>query len=512
MLISYIKLAYVCSFSNYKLKFLNQNLILEVFILMNKIQPYSDTKEAKIKLGQDVIDFEVSKNNDWEKTKNLIKKNIKEIIWKAWIEPLNFVKYEKKILHLVSNSQLISNRAETQYYETIYFEASKYFDGLVKINIHTKDKVERIKNYKIEKDDDIKVDKFIHNDLSFVDSVSTKINTKLNFENFVVGASNQMPFAASKRVCDTNSLIYNPLYIYGKVGMGKTHLLNSIAIDLKQKNHNMKIVLMSAERFMYQFIKAIRQKDTIKFKDQFRSIDVLMIDDIQFIGGKGSTQEEFFYTFNNLIDEGKQIIISSNKSPVDLIDLDEKLKSRLGGGLVVDFLPTDYELRLDILRKKVNLLGLNIPFDVLQFLAQKIVSNIRELEGSLNRIWANHELTGKDISIENSENLLIDILSVNEKDISINFIQEKVSLFFNLKLSEMNSSRRSINIARPRQIAMYYCKALTSFSYPEIGKAFGGKDHTTVMHAVKKIETLSLVDLKLKKQLSDLKKSILSIQ
>ena len=163
-------------------------------------------------------------------------------------------------------------------------------------------------------------------------------------------------------------------------------------------------------------------------------------------------------------------------------------------------------------RKKVNLLGLNIPFDVLQFLAQKIVSNIRELEGSLNRIWANYELTGKDISIENSENLLIDILSVNEKDISINFIQEKVSLFFNLKLSEMHSSRRSINIARPRQIAMYYCKALTSFSYPEIGKAFGGKDHTTVMHAVKKIETLSLVDLKLKKQLSDLKKSILSIQ
>ena len=228
------------------------------------------------------------------KTKYLISKNIKEVIWKAWIEPLKFIEYEKKILHLSTDSQLISNRAETQYYETIYFEASKYFDGLVKIIIHTKDKVERIKNYKIEKDDDIKVDKFIHNDLSFVDSVSMKINTKLTFDNFVVGASNQMPFAASKRVCDTNSLIYNPLYIYGKVGMGKTHLLNSIAIDLKQKNHNMKIVLMSAERFMYQFIKAIRQKDTIKFKDQFRSIDVLMIDDIQFIGVKVQPRKSFF--------------------------------------------------------------------------------------------------------------------------------------------------------------------------------------------------------------------------
>ena len=338
-----------------------------------------------------------------------------------------------------------------------------------------------------------------------------KINKTLNFDNFVVGNSNQMPYAASRRICDISSFIYNPLYIYGNVGMGKTHLLNAIAIELKEKNPNIKVVLMSAERFMYQFIKAIRQKDTIKFKDQFKSIDVLIIDDIQFIGGKGSTQEEFFYTFNNLINEGKKIIISSNKSPVELIDLDEKLKSRLGGGLVVDFLPTNYELRLDILRKKVNLSGLNIPFDVLQFLAKKIVSNVRELEGALNRIWANHELSGKDISIENSENLLSDILLVNEKNISISLIQEQVSLFFNLKLSDMVSSRRSINIARPRQVAMYISKTITSFSYPEIGKAFGGKDHTTVIHAVKKIEALSIVDLKLKKQISDLKKSILTI-
>ena len=338
-----------------------------------------------------------------------------------------------------------------------------------------------------------------------------KINLKLNFDNFVVGTSNQMPYAASKRICDSNSYLYNPLYIYGNVGMGKTHLLNAIAIDLKQKNSNINVALMSAERFMYQFIKAIRLKDTIKFKDQFRSIDILMIDDIQFIGGKGSTQEEFFYTFNNLIDEGKQIIISSNKSPVELIDLDERLKSRLGGGLVVDFLPTTYELRLDILKKKVGLLGLNIPLDVLQFLANKIVSNIRELEGALNRIWANHELTSKDITIENSEHLLSDILLVNEKNITINFVQELVSVFYNLKLSDMTSSRRSINVARPRQVAMYFCKTLTAFSYPEIGKAFGGKDHTTVMHAVKKIESLSVVDNKLKKQLSDLKKSILSV-
>ena len=476
---------------------------------MIKTQSNLGTKEDQI--SKDILDFQVLQSENWEKTKLLISKSIREIFWKAWIEPLTFIKFENKILHLSSNSKLISNRAETQYYETIFFEASKYFENLVKINIQTKDKSKTLDVLKAEKKHSPKDVDFIHTDLSFVDSVSMKINSKLTFENFVVGPSNQMPYAASKRICDKNSLIYNPLYIHGNVGMGKTHLLNAIATDLKQKNSNMKIVLMSAERFMYQFIKAIRLKDTIKFKDQFRSIDILMIDDIQFIGGKGSTQEEFFYTFNNLIDEGKQIIISSNKSPVELTDLDEKLKSRLGGGLVVDFLPTNYQLRLDILKKKVDLLGLNIPLDVIQFLANKIVSNIRELEGALNRIWANYELTSRDITVENSKHLLSDILSVNEKNITINFVQQQVSLFYNLKLSDMTSARRSINIARPRQVAMYFCKALTAFSYPEIGKAFGGKDHTTVMHAVKKIETLSVVDDKLKKQLSDLKKLILSV-
>ena len=477
---------------------------------MSKIRSYSETKETKIEINQDLKVFRSLQDDNWKKTKNLISKNIKEVVWKAWIEPLKFIEYEKKILHLSTDSQLISNRAETQYYENIFFEASKYFEGLTRIIFHTTDRVKATNSFKIEKNYKPKVDTLIHNDLSFVDTMSMKINTKFTFDNFVVGTTNQMPYAASKRICDVTSFIYNPLYIHGNVGMGKTHLLNAIAIELNHKNPNIKLLLMSAERFMYQFIKSIRQKNTLKFKDHFRSIDVLIIDDIQFIGGKGSTQEEFFYTFNNLIDDGKKIIISSNKSPVELIDLEEKLKSRLGGGLVVDFLPTNYELRLDILRKKVNLSGINIPLNVLQFLADKIISNIRELEGALNRIWANHELTGNDITLENSERLLSDILLVNEKNISINFIQEQVSLFFNLKLSDMTSSRRSINIARPRQIAMYICKAITSFSYPEIGKAFGGKDHTTVMHAVKKIEALLLVDQKLKKQLSEIKISIVS--
>jgi len=279
---------------------------------------------------------------------------------------------------------------------------------------------------------------------------------------------------------------------------------------LKQKHPNLKTVFMSAERFMYQFIRAIRSKDTIKFKDQFRSLDVLIIDDIQFIGGKESTQEEFFYTFNDLINQGKQIIISSNKSPFELLDLDEKLKSRLGGGLVVDFLPTNFELRMNILNKKVNQIKLDIPYEVLEFLATQIYNNIRELEGALNRICANYELTGREICLENSKELLSDLLSVNEKTISINFIQEQVASYFDLKLSDMTSSRRSISIARPRQMAMYLCKDMTSCSYPEIGKAFGGKDHTTVIHAVKKIVALSTQDLILQNKLKSLKKLIIS--
>ncbi len=478
----------------------------------------SETKvnlELEDNNDQNILDLnEISsyRINQWEKIKILISKNIKEIFWKAWIKPLKFENYENGILYLSTDSKIISNRAETQYYETIFSQASTYFDNLKKIKflilpLSLKNQTTSVNNGSSFKS----IEQKNYNDLSFVESVSMKLNSKYTFDNFVVGDANRMPYAASKRVSEKNGLIYNPLYIHGNVGMGKTHLLNAIAIELKENLPNQKIVMMSAERFMYQFIKSIRLKETIKFKDQFRSIDVLMIDDIQFIGGKGSTQEEFFYTFNDLINEGKQIIISSNKSPLDLFSLDDKLKSRLAGGLVVDFLQTNYELRLCILKKKVESLNINIPSEVLDFIARNIINNIRELEGALNRICANFELTDKKINIENSKELLSDLISAHDKNISINDIQKQVSSYYNLEISDMSSSRRSINIARPRQIAMFLCKSLTSFSYPEIGKAFGGKDHTTVLHAVKKIDSLISVDEKLKKQISHLKKTIYSL-
>ena len=454
----------------------------------------------------------LTQKKNWEDVKHLISKNIKEVFWEAWIKPLKFENYDKGTLYLLSDSKIISNRAENQYYETIFFQASNFFKPLKKIQFRTvalKKKKDKSLRNKAQKN---KIEThYNYNDLSFVDSVSMKTNYKFSFDNFIVGNSNRMPYAASKRICEKNSLAYNPLFIHGDVGMGKTHLLNAMAIDLKANFPNLKIVMMSAERFMYQFIKAIRLKETIKFKDQFRSIDILMIDDIQFIGGKGSTQEEFFYTFNDLIIQGKQIIISSNKSPIDLLSLDERLKSRLSGGLVVDFLPTNYELRFEILKKKAEVLNINVPTDVLQFIASKIINNIRELEGALNRIWANYELTGKKINIENSKTLLSDLISAREKTISIDSIQKKVSSYYNLSLSDMTSSRRSINIARPRQIAMFLCKGLTSYSYPEIGKAFGGKDHTTVLHAVKKIQSMLESDQKLRTHISDLKEAIFNI-
>ena len=479
---------------------------------MTKIEEQLDLKNNN--KNSDVLYLNHELENEkllWEQTKLAISNDVRVIVWKAWIEPLELIEYKNSILYLSAGSYLISSRAETQYYETIFLQASKMFVNLKKIKIlkQTSEKIiDKEKNTKQVLTSKVN----IHSDdeVSFLTSAAMQLNPKFTFDNFVVGHSNEMAYAVSKRVSETMSTTYNPLYLYGQVGLGKTHLLNAIAIDLKEKFPNLKIVLMSAERFMYQFIKAIRLKDTIRFKDQFRSVDVLMIDDIQFIGGKGSTQEEFFYTFNDLIDKGKQIIITSNKPPIELTDLDEKLKSRLGGGLVVDFLPTNFDLRIDILNKKVQSLSLSIPNEVLEFLANKIDNNIRELEGALNRICANHDLTGRAITIENAEELLSDLLQINEKKISIALIQQQVSLYFNLKVSEMSSPRRSISIARPRQIAMYLCKQITSFSYPEIGKAFGGKDHTTVMHAVKKIEALSIADFKLKKDLIDLRKLIRS--
>ena len=287
---------------------------------------------------------------------------------------------------------------------------------------------------------------------------------------------------------------FNPLFLYGGVGLGKTHLMHAIAWHVRDHAPARKVIYLSAEKFMYQFIRALRFRSTMDFKEQFRSVDLLMIDDVQFISGKDSTQEEFFHTFNALVDQNRQIVISADKSPSDLEGLEERMRSRLGWGLVADLHPTTYELRLGILESKAEQMGLEIPQKVMEFLAHKITSNVRELEGALNRIGAHTQLVRRDLTLEVAHELLRDLLRASERRVTIDEIQRRVAEHFNIKLVEMTSSRRARIVARPRQVAMYLAKQLTQRSLPEIGRKFGGRDHTTVMHAVRKIEELTLSD------------------
>ncbi|NYZ12915.1 chromosomal replication initiator protein DnaA [Azospirillum sp. RWY-5-1] len=326
------------------------------------------------------------------------------------------------------------------------------------------------------------------------DDFSAPLDPRFTFENFIVGKPNELAHAAARRVADATSVTFNPLFLYGGVGLGKTHLMHAIAWQIRRNDPNRKVIYLSAEKFMYQFIRALRFKDTMAFKQQFRSVDVLMIDDVQFISGKDSTQEEFFHTFNALVDQNRQVIISADKSPSDLEGMEERLRSRLGWGLVADIHPTTYELRLGILEAKADVLGVKIPQKVLEFLAHKITSNVRELEGALNRIVAHSELVGRAITLEATQEVLHDLLRANDRRVTIDEIQKRVAEHFNIRVADMHSARRARAVARPRQVAMYLAKQLTARSLPEIGRKFGGRDHTTVMHAVRKVEELRATD------------------
>lgn len=322
------------------------------------------------------------------------------------------------------------------------------------------------------------------------DSLSAPLDPRYTFENFVTGKPNEFAYAAAQRVADSDRVAFNPLFLYGGVGLGKTHLMHAIAHSIRTRQPDRKVVYLSAEKFMYSFVRALRYKDTMAFKEQFRSVDVLMIDDVQFISGKDSTQEEFFHTFNALVDQGRQIVISADKSPADLEDIGDRLRSRLASGLVADIHPTTYELRLSILQSKADQMGQKVPEKVLEFLAHKIATNVRELEGALTRLVAHAQLVGRDLSLETAQDVLRDVLRAHDRRVTIEEIQKKVAEHFQIRVSDMHSARRSRSVARPRQVAMYLSKQLTSRSLPEIGRKFGGRDHTTVMHAVKKIEEL----------------------
>ncbi len=329
--------------------------------------------------------------------------------------------------------------------------------------------------------------------------ISAPLDPRFTFENFIVGKPNELAHAAARRIAEScvaakRTVPFNPLFLYGGVGLGKTHLMHAIAWHIRTQIPARKVIYLSAEKFMYQFIRALRFKSTMDFKDQFRSVDVLMIDDVQFISGKDSTQEEFFHTFNALVDQNRQIVISADKSPSDLEGMEDRMKSRLGWGLVADIHPTTYELRLGILQSKAEQRKAAIPPKVMEFLAHKITSNVRELEGALNRILAHATLVGRTITLESAQEVLHDLLRANDRRITIDEIQKRVAEHYNIRLADMHSARRARAVARPRQVAMFLCKQLTPRSLPEIGRKFGGRDHTTVMHAVRKIEELRATD------------------
>jgi chromosomal replication initiator protein len=322
--------------------------------------------------------------------------------------------------------------------------------------------------------------------------LAAPLDPRFTFEGFVVGKPNEFAYACARRVAERpSSPGFNPLFLYGGVGLGKTHLMHAIAWELTDRTTNpVSVAYMSAEKFMYRFIAAIRSQSTMEFKENLRSVDVLMIDDLQFLIGKDNTQEEFFHTFNYLVEQGKQIVVSADKSPSDLNGLEHRLRTRLGCGMVADLHSTTYELRISILEAKAARAGVEVPVKVLEFLAHKITSNVRELEGALNRLVAHANLFGRPVTLETTHEVLHDILKAHDRRVTIEEIQKKVAEHYSIRLTDMSSARRARAVARPRQVAMFLAKQLTSRSLPEIGRKFGNRDHTTVMHAVSRVTEL----------------------
>jgi chromosomal replication initiator protein len=444
---------------------------------------------------------------NWDEVQSRMKTNFGNDIYESWLRKLNFVEEFKNYILLSVSTRFIRD-----------WITSRYLDQILKIVRELNKNITRIelKIHEISDDnsDDSNDSSNKKENISFIkDSFLqyNRIDQNKTFENFVIGQSNKLAFEASKKV--TQSLAhYNPLYVYGGVGMGKTHLLNAIGLDLKKNN---KIMFISAERFMYQFVKSIKSNEMVKFKDYFRNTDVLIIDDIQFMNGKESMQEEFFHTFNALIEKGSQVIVSADRAPNKLSRIQERIKSRFSGGLVIDIQKPDFDLRYKIVENKLqelallNLNGIKISEEVKNFISSEIKTSIREIVGAINRVVSFSRIYNKEPSLSEVKIILKDLLNLSENNVTIDLIQSLVCKFFKISKNEMLSSRRSRYLVRPRQTAIYLTKILTSKSLPEIGREFSNRDHTTIIHSVKTIEKLKKNDLELSANIDTLKNKIL---
>ncbi|AHC39091.1 chromosomal replication initiator protein DnaA [Ehrlichia muris] len=429
----------------------------------------------------------------WKEIQSKLHKFYGNAIYDSWLSVLVYVNNEGGRVLLSAPTRFIKEWILVHYLDQIlkYWQDEDQSVCSVDICVVDNQDTNLLVNIKDQQDKEVR---------NNYDHLSSPLDPRFTFDNFVVGKPNELAFAAARRVAESSEPISgsNPLFLYGGVGLGKTHLMHAIAWYIIKSSSKRKIAYLSAEKFMYQYVTALRSKDIMLFKEQFRSVDILMVDDVQFISGKDSTQEEFFHTFNALIDQNKQLVISADRSPSDLDGVEERIKSRLGWGLVADINETTFELRLGILQLKVEKMGINIPNKVLEFLAKNIKSNIRELEGALNKVVAHSSLVGCSITLDSASDILSDLLRANHRSVTLECIQKKVAEFFNIKMTDMYSTRRLRTLARPRQVAMYLSKKLTQKSLPEIGKSFGGRDHATVIHAVKQIEKLIDTDSKLR--------------
>jgi len=463
--------------------------------MKNNLQNSKNTIERKI---------------DWKKIQNVMREKFGNDIFESWLKKIELVdEFNNYILFSVS-TRFIRDWITSRYLDQILKIIKNYKKDIIRIEFKIVDSQINKDNKKNEKIKNIENQK----NVSFIkDSYLqyNRIDPNKRFDNFLTGSSNKLVYEASIKVSE-NISHYNPLYIYGGVGMGKTHILNAIGLELKKSN---KVMFISAERFMYQFVKSIKSNEMVKFKDYFRNTDILLIDDIQFMNGKEAMQEEFFHTFNALIEKGSQIIVSADRPPNKLTRIQERIKSRFSGGLVVDIQNPEYELRYKILKEKTNELNLyynekiNISEEILKFISYEIRSSIRELVGALNRIASFARIYERVPNISETKIILKDLLNINEAKVSIDNIQTLVCKYFKISKNEMLSSRRSRYLVRPRQVAIYLSKILTSKSLPEIGREFSNRDHTTIIHSVKTIEKLKVENSEINNGINYLKNQIM---
>lgn len=450
----------------------------------------------------------------WQHVQKQLKREYGEATFKSWLSKIIFSNIESNTLIVQAPTKFIREWVLTHYAESIKNFWQQLDKNITDLEIRTSNSnLDIVSSANVKSVNlDIYEEKKVSEAASFYKdyNLTSVLDERFTFANFVVGAPNEFAYAAARSVAEslTPSNKINPLFLYGGVGLGKTHLMHAIAWYIYESDKSRKVMYISAEKFMYQFVRALRNKDIMSFKEYFRSVDVLMIDDVQFICGKDSTQEEFFHTFNALIDNNCQIVISCDRSPSDLDGMEERIKSRLGWGLVADVHSTNYELRLGILLSKIEHMQVQVPKIVLEFLSSKITSNVRELEGALNKVVAISKLVGREINLENTCEILRDLLRSSERVISVEEIQKKVSEHYNIKMSDMISNKRTRSIARPRQVAMYLAKNLTNKSLMDIGRKFGGKDHTTIMHAIKTVEALKAADAEISEDLHILSKTL----